>query len=370
MKTFRHEREHGLPDEVVHGRRARRLPHQFDAQVVHRAGWQLADFRRQNSVGGQILRLQRPPVFDPDGGEQVKQARVLPIIARPADAMAKLVNHLVERRVGNFVESGDKQIHRRRALYDESGQRGEHGATVRPMKSWPASFFHSCAVGLVALGALLLGGCEKHNSNALVSGMELSYPPFEMTDVNNQPTGVGVDLARALAAYLHKELVIRNTQFTGLIPALKTGKIDIIISSMTVTEERARSIDFSDPYISTGICLLVNANSDIQSIADVDKPGRKVVVRTGTTGAFYARDHFKYAQILPIAEEAACVLEVSQGKADCFIYDQLSDLSIQPAEPKDDTRDPRRVSTRELGHRDSQRQRRVAQADQRLPRRL
>lgn len=164
--------------------------------------------------------------------------------------------------------------------------------------------------------------------------MELTYPPFEMTDPNNQPTGIGVDLARALAAYLQKDLVIRNTQFTGLIPALKTGKVDVVISSMTVTEERARSIAFSEPYIHTGICLLAGAGSDVQSIADVDKPGHKVVVRTGTTGAFYARDHFKVAQVLPIGEEAACVLEIAQGKADCFIYDQLSIYQFSRQNPK------------------------------------
>lgn len=183
-------------------------------------------------------------------------------------------------------------------------------------------------------GALFSAGCARHTANELVVGSELTYPPFEMTDTNNQPTGIGVDLARALAAYLHKDLVIRNTQFTGLIPALKTGKLDAVISSMTVTEERSRSIDFSDPYISTGICLLAATASDIQSIADVDKPGHKVVVRTGTTGAFYARDHFKSATVLPIGEEAACVLEVAQGKADCFIYDQLSIYQFSLQNPK------------------------------------
>lgn len=190
------------------------------------------------------------------------------------------------------------------------------------------------ALWFVILGGLILTGCAKRSTNELVVGSELTYPPFEMTDTNNQPTGIGVDLAKALAAYLHKDLVVRNTQFTGLIPALKTGKLDLVISSMTVTEERARSIDFSDPYISTGICLLAAAPSDIQSIADVDKPGRKVVVRTGTTGAFYARDHFKSATVLPIKEEAACVLEVAQGKADCFIYDQLSIYQFSLQNPK------------------------------------
>ncbi len=80
-------------------------------------------------------------------------------------------------------------------------------------------------------------------------------------------------------------------RFSGLIPALKTGKIDLIISSMTETPERAQSIDFSDPYLNTGLCLLVKKDSPIQGIGDVDRPGVTVVVKQGTTGQAYARDH-------------------------------------------------------------------------------
>jgi polar amino acid transport system substrate-binding protein len=155
-------------------------------------------------------------------------------------------------------------------------------------------------------------------------GMELAYPPFEMQDPRGNPAGVSVDLARALAAYLHEPLTIENIPFNGLIPALKTGKIDAIISSMTETPERARSIDFSNPYLSTGLCMLVRKDSPIQGIADVDRPGVTVVVKQGTTGQQYARDHLKTAQVLVLDKETSCVLEVTQGKADAFLYDQMS----------------------------------------------
>ena len=174
------------------------------------------------------------------------------------------------------------------------------------------------------LAAATLTGCAKKNPNQLVIGMELSYPPFEMTDEHNQPTGIGVELARALAASLHKELVIQNTAFVGLIPALQTGKIDLIISSMTATDQRRQSIDFSDPYLRTGICPLFSAKSNAQSVDDLDQPGRKVVVKAGTTGYNYATEHLAKAELLQSADQAACVLEVVQGKADAFIYDQMS----------------------------------------------
>lgn len=155
-------------------------------------------------------------------------------------------------------------------------------------------------------------------------GMELAYPPFEMTDTSGNPTGVSVDLAQALGKALGKKIIIQNMAFDGLIPALKTGKIDLVISSMTATAERAQSIDFSDPYLHTGLCLLVNSNSTIRSIADLDRPGRTVAVKKGTTGQIYAAEKIKQARVLVLDKEAAAVLEVVQGKADAFIYDQMS----------------------------------------------
>ncbi len=179
-------------------------------------------------------------------------------------------------------------------------------------------------VALLAVCGALDTARAEPTGQPLVIGMELNYPPFEMTDAAGNPTGVGVEMARALCDYLHRPIDIQNMPFEGLIPALKTGRIDLIISSMTATDERRKSIDFSDPYLNTGLAILAKKNGPIQSIADVDKPGMIVVVKTGTTTADYARDHFKFATVLPLQQDTACALEVVQGKADAFLYDQMS----------------------------------------------
>jgi polar amino acid transport system substrate-binding protein len=172
--------------------------------------------------------------------------------------------------------------------------------------------------------ALLLAGCGPHSPPPLVVGMELAYPPFEMTDPHGQPAGVSVDLARDLGKSLGRQIEIENYAFAGLIPALQTRKIDLIISSMTATEERAQAIAFSDPYLNTGLCLLIGKSSAIKSIAEADQPGRTVAVKMGTTGHLFAVKNLKHAQLLVLDKEDACVLEVVQGKADAFIYDQIS----------------------------------------------
>ena len=127
--------------------------------------------------------------------------------------------------------------------------------------------------------------------------------------------------------------MIENIAFDGLIPALKTGKIDCVISSMTATPERARSIDFSKPYLRTGLAVLVAAKSPIQSAAELDEPGKIVAVKKGTTGHHYASTALTRARLLVLDKESAAVMEVAQGKADAFVYDALSIYRSQMRHP-------------------------------------
>jgi polar amino acid transport system substrate-binding protein len=154
--------------------------------------------------------------------------------------------------------------------------------------------------------------------------MDLSYPPFEMVDPSGNPAGVSVDLAKALAESLGRELKIENIPFVGLIPTLQNGRLDCVISSLSDTPARREAISFSAPYVTVGLALLVGKNSPVQSIADLDQPGRTIVVRQGTTGEIWARKNLKQAKILAVDKENSAVLEVSQGRADAFIYDQMS----------------------------------------------
>ncbi|MFM8705893.1 MAG: transporter substrate-binding domain-containing protein [Planctomycetia bacterium] len=180
------------------------------------------------------------------------------------------------------------------------------------------------AVVVILLGSLFAAPTAVSAEPPLRVGMELSYPPFEMTDPQGRPTGVSVRLAEALGRHLGRGVVNENIAFDGLIPALKTGKIDCIISSMTATPERSRSIAFSEPYLKTGLALLVAAASSVQSAADLDQPGRTIAVKKGTTGHQYASTVLKRSRLLVLDKESAAVMEVAQGKADAFIYDSLS----------------------------------------------
>lgn len=185
--------------------------------------------------------------------------------------------------------------------------------------------------------SMIAASCGSKGDDKLVVGMELAYPPFETTDTDNKPTGISVDLAKELGKALDREVIIENLAWTGLIPALETGKIDVIISSMTINEERKKTIDFSDPYASIGLALLIGKDSDVQSYEDLKQPGKILAVKKGTSGHLYAEQYLPAENIMVFDKESACVLEVVQGKADAFTYDQLT-IFRQWQENKESTR--------------------------------
>jgi len=188
-------------------------------------------------------------------------------------------------------------------------------------------------LSIILLPLLLLTACKREASNTLRVGMELTYPPFETQTPAGEPDGISVKLAEALAADLKRPVKIVPMEFSGLIPALKSGSIDLVISSMTATEERRQSIDFSEPYAFTGLALLVGKNSDAKSIDNLKAPGKRLAVKSSTTSEAWAGKNLPEAKLTAFTDDAACVLEVVQGRADGFIYDQLSILRYQRKNP-------------------------------------
>ena len=176
---------------------------------------------------------------------------------------------------------------------------------------------------VVLLVAIVLSGCAAKKEE-LVVGMELAYPPFETTDEKGEPMGISVEMAYALGEYLERPVRIENMSFSGLIPALTTGKIDVILSSMTITEERAKTVAFSEPYAKAQLSLLVYNESPVQRFEDLKADGRKLAVKNGTTGHLFALANLPEANVVVFDKESACVLEVSQGRADAFVYDALT----------------------------------------------
>lgn len=208
-------------------------------------------------------------------------------------------------------------------------------------------FFRTVAMGAAAIAAVLLAaglaGCSGSDDGAASGGesggktltvaMELAYPPFETRDEAGDAYGISPAFMQEFADAYGYDLVIENTAFDGLIPALQTDKADAVMSSITITDEREAEVDFTDPYAVAQLAILANAQSGIGSIDDLNQPDKTVAVKTGSTGDVYATKNLTNAQIVRLADESACVTEVVQGRADGFLYDQLTIYRNNQANP-------------------------------------
>ncbi|QKF83058.1 transporter substrate-binding domain-containing protein [Halarcobacter ebronensis] len=154
--------------------------------------------------------------------------------------------------------------------------------------------------------------------------MEPGYMPFEMKDKKGRIIGYDVDFAKQMAKDMGVKLKLLPTAWDGIIAALVTGKCDIIMSGMTITQERNLKINFANPYIVVGQTMMMKKSLEgkIKTAKDLDKPEYTIVTKLGVTGEVAARKFFKNAKIITFESEADAASEVLNGKADAMIYDQ------------------------------------------------
>ncbi|WP_435144187.1 basic amino acid ABC transporter substrate-binding protein [Halobaculum sp. P14] len=137
-----------------------------------------------------------------------------------------------------------------------------------------------------AAAALAMAGClggGGSGSKTISIGSDIPYPPFEYME-NGEPAGFDPAIAQAVFTdQLGYEYSFKDTSFDGIIQALNNGNFRVIMSAMTITEERAEKVDFSDPYFTAYQTIAVLQNSSIDEKSDLK--GKAVGVQKGTTGA-------------------------------------------------------------------------------------
>ncbi|MPQ43183.1 transporter substrate-binding domain-containing protein [Clostridium tarantellae] len=162
------------------------------------------------------------------------------------------------------------------------------------------------------------------DKNDLIIGMELKFPPFETVDSKGNPLGVSVELAKAIGEKLGKKVEIKNIDYSSLIPALQSKNIDLIISSMSITEERLKSIDFSDEYAKSDLALVINNSKTINNFKELNNSKYIIAAKQGTAGSLWVKQNLPKAKLKDFTEVSAAMLDVNNGNSSAFIYDPLS----------------------------------------------
>lgn len=189
-------------------------------------------------------------------------------------------------------------------------------------------------IASVALAAIL-AGCSSEDSKQpagpkpLVMGTQPDFPPFEHLGgaSGEDVIGFDVDVAKAIAAKLGRPLQIEQLKFDALIPALNAGKIDMAVSGMTITDERAKNVEFTDPYYKATQVLIVRSDFAAPKSKEELK-GKKIAVQLGTTGNSTAEALTGPANVVPFTTCFEAVIEVKTKKMDYLVLDEQPSMNF------------------------------------------
>ena len=159
-------------------------------------------------------------------------------------------------------------------------------------------------------------------AETLIMGSNCSFPPFEYIDEQGNPAGFDVEIGKLIAEKLGMEFFVEDMAFDGLLMALDSGKIDIAIAGMTITDKRKEQVDFSDSYFNAQQLIIVRKDYDAIKTLD-DVKDKTVSVQEGTTGHLMATEALEIPAEKVVAYENAAdaVMELKLGRADCMIID-------------------------------------------------
>lgn len=191
--------------------------------------------------------------------------------------------------------------------------------------------FIACA----AIAVLSFAGCSKKaekgeftiEKGVFKVGMEIGYPPMEYYDTDGQtPIGFDAELSKLLATKMGLEVELIDTAWDGIFAGLETDKYDAVISSVTITEPRKESMDFTQAYIGNGQAIILRGDSNLAITKPEDLAGLKVAYQAETTSDFfmekYAANGLKF-EPCEFDKVINAYDELSLGRCDAVVSDAL-----------------------------------------------
>ncbi len=188
----------------------------------------------------------------------------------------------------------------------------------------------ACLVAGLALFATPLSAVA---GQSYVNGIDANFPPFAYVDESGEPSGFDVDAVEWIADEMGFEVTHEPIAWDGIIPALKSDKIDFIASGMSITEERKKQVDFTIPYWEVKKVLVVSENADIS--VDEIMSGERLGVQRGTTSAEWLKKHQnEYGYTLRYYDSAPmAVADVVNGRIQAAAMDMAPAKEAQSEKP-------------------------------------
>lgn len=164
---------------------------------------------------------------------------------------------------------------------------------------------------------------ETITPGVLTVGSDVAFPPFEFEDEKTQEiVGFDVDLIKEIGKRIGLQVKIQPAAFDTIIQALNARKFDCVVSAMTITDERKKQVDFSDPYIDSNQSLAVKSGSPIKSVEDLK--GKVVGVQRGTTGELKAqeiKEKYGIKEVKSYDDTLMAFEDLKAGRIDAVIND-------------------------------------------------
>ena len=187
------------------------------------------------------------------------------------------------------------------------------------------------AVFLLAIASLAVAGCGSSDDDTtgggggsggggepLTVGSDIPYPPFEQGKPGEY-TGFDIELMEAIGEKIGRTPEFQDTSFETIFRDVQQGKFEAVISAATITEEREKAVDFSNPYYLSEQAVLVKEGSDVKSLEDLE--GQTVAVQQGTTGQELAKEELGGSEIRPFPEGPDAVNALKAGTVEGVIID-------------------------------------------------
>ena len=169
------------------------------------------------------------------------------------------------------------------------------------------------------------------NAGKLTMSTNAAFPPYEMTTDSGDFEGIDIDVAAAIAEKLGLELQVDDMDFDAALLAAQSGKSDIVMAGVTVTDERQKVMDFSDTYAEGIQSIIVPEDSDIASADDL--AGKVIGTQRGTTGYIYCTDDFGEDSVVAYDDGLTAVQALNNGQVDAVVIDNAPAKEFVAANP-------------------------------------